>query len=242
MIRTLIAVAACALLAAGAFAAGQEDGGMGAATGSAGGGMSPLSEGTFWATLADYEADTGTPIASFNEAPMLAAMVADGSLPPVEERLPSEPFVMQPFESIGKYGGTMNLIKFYDYFWGAGSYMHLETMLGRQRPEVDKQVIPNIAKGWEYSPDGTTLTLYLREGHKWSDGSPFTSADFMFWYEDLTLNEEYTPLISRRWYVNDELMKMHAVDETTVQFEFAGPWRGMIYNLSSSLKLSANPH
>ena len=26
----------------------------------------------------------------------------------------------------------------------------------------------------------------------------------MFWYEDLTLNEEYTPLISRRWYVNDE--------------------------------------
>ena len=232
--RRLAAAAAGVVLAAGAFAAGQEEAGMGAAPAAAGGGggMSPLSEGTFWATLSDYEAATGNAISSFDEAPMLAAMVADGSLPPVEDRLPAEPFVIQPFENIGSYGGTLNLIKFYDYFWGAGSYMHLETMLGRQRPEVDKQVIPNIARGWEYSADGTTLTLFLREGHKWSDGSPFTSADFMFWYEDLTLNEEYTPLISRRWYVNDELMKMRAVDETTVQFDFAGPWRGLIYNLS----------
>ena len=62
---------------------------------------------------------------------MLAAMVADGSLPAVEDRLPAEPYVIQPFESIGSYGGTLNLIKFFDYFWGAGSYMHLETMLAQ---------------------------------------------------------------------------------------------------------------
>ena len=104
---------------------------------------------------------------------MLAAMVADGSLPSVEDRLPAEPYVIQPFESIGSYGGTLNLIKFFDNFWGAGSYMHLETMLGRRRPEVDKQVIPNIAKDWEYSPDGRTLTIFLREGHKWSGSVSF---------------------------------------------------------------------
>ena len=74
---------------------------------------------------------------------MLAAMVADGSvpsamltalrnlMPSVEDRLPAEPYVIQPFESIGSYGGTLNLIKFFDYFWGAGFYMHLETMLAQ---------------------------------------------------------------------------------------------------------------
>ena len=43
----------------------------------------------------------------YNEAPMLADMVAAGDLPPVEERLPDNPLVLEPFEEIGTYGGTL---------------------------------------------------------------------------------------------------------------------------------------
>src|SRR5690606_4994620 len=41
----------------------------------------------------------------YNEAPMLAAKVAAGELPPVEERLPVNPRVVEPIDSIGEYGG-----------------------------------------------------------------------------------------------------------------------------------------
>ena len=80
MKKTLCAAALGVLLAAGAFGAGQEGatGAAGGATGTGGSGMSPLTDGTWWATLSDFEADTGMQIASFTGAPMLAQAVADG--------------------------------------------------------------------------------------------------------------------------------------------------------------------
>ena len=42
----------------------------------------------------------------FAEAPMLAEMVKAGKLPPVEKRLPDEPMVVKPLQSVGRYGGT----------------------------------------------------------------------------------------------------------------------------------------
>ena len=44
--------------------------------------------------------------AAYSEAPMLAELVAAGTLPPVDERLPENPMVMAVAESIGNYGGT----------------------------------------------------------------------------------------------------------------------------------------
>ena len=41
----------------------------------------------------------------YNEAPDLAELVEAGKLPPVEERLPENPMVLEPIEKIGKYGG-----------------------------------------------------------------------------------------------------------------------------------------
>ena len=45
--------------------------------------------------------------ADYKEAPMLAARVAAGELPPVEERLPLEPKVRAVFDEIGTYGGQV---------------------------------------------------------------------------------------------------------------------------------------
>ncbi|HBD84391.1 MAG TPA: hypothetical protein DC056_10325, partial [Dehalococcoidia bacterium] len=44
--------------------------------------------------------------ATFQEAPALAELVALGQLPPVAERLPTNPLVIEPAEGIGQYGGT----------------------------------------------------------------------------------------------------------------------------------------
>src|SRR5688572_1490161 len=51
-------------------------------------------------------AETST---EFHEAPMLAERVAKGELPPIAERLPENPHVIEPFEKVGTYGGTLRM-------------------------------------------------------------------------------------------------------------------------------------
>ncbi|GAG07963.1 unnamed protein product, partial [marine sediment metagenome] len=58
-------------------------------------------------TLTEYEQLTGKTIEKFNEAPVLKTKVAEGILPPVEERLPGDPPVLEPLEEIGQYGGRL---------------------------------------------------------------------------------------------------------------------------------------
>jgi hypothetical protein len=50
-------------------------------------------------------------IKTFQESPFLAERVANGSLPPVEDRLPDDPVVIEPFTRIGTYGGTLKVFK-----------------------------------------------------------------------------------------------------------------------------------
>ena len=41
------------------------------------------------------------------EAPALAALVKEGKLPPVADRVGAEPEVVKPLESVGRYGGQL---------------------------------------------------------------------------------------------------------------------------------------
>ena len=45
----------------------------------------------------------------FRQSPLLDAEVAAGDLPPVEERLPEDPVVAEPYAAIGRYGGTASI-------------------------------------------------------------------------------------------------------------------------------------
>lgn len=158
---------------------------------------------------------------SFNEAPMLAEMVAAGELPPVEERLPvqSDLLVIQPVHEIGKYGGTWRR-----GFTGPADGQNGHRVAGGDRLlfwDADEfpKLVPNVAKGWEISEDGTEITLFLRQGLKWSDGQPLTTADYMFWFEHMYQNEELVPVRSPFFNI-DEGATMEAVDDYTLKFTF----------------------
>jgi peptide/nickel transport system substrate-binding protein len=158
----------------------------------------------------------------FSEAPMLAELVKAGKLPPVERRVPQEPLVIKPVQSIGKYGGT----------WRRGFTGPGDGENGNRIVSADKLLfweftgtkpMPSVARQWLLADDGTSVTLYLRKGHKWSDGQPFTADDFVFWYEDIYLNKEIRPTPHPDFMINGKSGVVKKIDATTVQFEFPEP-------------------
>ena len=53
-------------------------------------------------------------------------------------------------------------------------------------------IVPDILESLEVK-DGRMFTLHLRRGHRWSDGQPFTSEDFRYYWEDVANNKELSP-------------------------------------------------
>jgi peptide/nickel transport system substrate-binding protein len=160
---------------------------------------------------------------SFKEAPALADLVKQGKLPPVEKRLPAEPLVIKPLNEIGKYGGN----------WKRGFTGVADNENGNRIVSVDKLIftdylgykpMPSAAKSWTVSADGKSFTVFLRSGLKWSDGQPFTADDIMFWYQDLYLNKELTPIPNPELSINGKQGTVEKVDDYTVVFKFPDPY------------------
>jgi peptide/nickel transport system substrate-binding protein len=159
---------------------------------------------------------------SFKEAPALAELVKQGKLPPVAQRLPAEPMVLKPLNSIGRYGGT----------WRRGFIGPSDSENGNRINASDKllfwditgsKIVPSVAKGSEMSRDGKTTTLFLRKGMKWADGVPFTADDFVFWYEDIYSNKDIVPTPIVDMSPGGKPGRLVKIDETTVQFQFDVP-------------------
>ena len=155
----------------------------------------------------------------FQEAPTLAALVEQEKLPPVTERLPAEPLVIKPLHAIGTYGGT----------WHRGFTGPADKWSGYRCCAFDtltyvdfrgEKLVPNVVKDWQVSDQGRTFTLFLRQGMKWSDGTPFTADDFVFWYEDMFLNEELNPTRHQIMSINGKPGILEKVDPYTIQFKF----------------------
>jgi len=158
----------------------------------------------------------------YKEAPMLAAKVAAGELPPVEERLPENPRVVEPLESIGEYGGIWNRA------WRGVNDFHCfgrvnyDPVLRWPRNPSDP-VQPGLAERWEWNEDGTELTLFFRKGLKWSDGEPWTVDDVLFWWEAIETDTNITAAIHSEWVVGGEPMQLEKIDDYTIKLKFAAP-------------------
>lgn len=157
---------------------------------------------------------------SFKEAPQLTELVQGRKLPPVAERIGSDPLVVKPVHEIGRYGGTWRR-----GFTGPGDVWNgWRTASGPDNllfwDYTGQNVVPNIAKSWEFSPDGKTMTLNLREGMRWSDGEPFTSEDIMFWFKHMYGNTSIVKGKSPYLATNGVQGRIEAPDAKTVNFIF----------------------
>ena len=53
-------------------------------------------------------------------------------------------------------------------------------------------LVPDILQSLD-NQDDKVFTLHLREGHKWSDGEPFTAEDFRYYWDDVANNAKLSP-------------------------------------------------
>jgi len=162
------------------------------------------------------------PTTRFKEAPMLAELVAKGEIPPVEERLPLNPCVIPVYESVGNYGGTIRR-GFKGVSDGPGP--NKLTNQGFVWFTLELEIVPHIAESWEINEDASVWTWHLREGMKWSDGVPFTSADVVWYHQNVLLNETLTASPPTSWSTGSPrvLMEVDAPDDYTVILTFAHP-------------------
>ena len=184
--------------------------------------MTLRNRGKLPALLAVFALAAAGAWAQYSEAPMLQEMVAAGDLPPVGERLPEDPLMVEPVDSVGQYGGTWRrAFKGIKDFHAFGR-LNYEPMLRWPRDPKDP-VQPGLAREWSWSEDGTELTLHLRRGLKWSDGAPFTVDDIIFWWEAIETDTNVTAAPHAEWVINGEPMELTKIDDVTIKLTFAGP-------------------
>lgn len=161
--------------------------------------------------------------AQLKEAPMLAELVRAGKLPPVAERLPQDVMVIEPLRSVGKYGGTWRRA-----FIGPSDSENGNRIMSADKPlffdVTGTKVMPCLCKDYEVSEDGKRTTLHLRRGLRWSDGSPHTADDWLFWFNDLYANKDIVPAPAPELSAGGKPGKMIKVDDYTVAFEFESPY------------------
>jgi peptide/nickel transport system substrate-binding protein len=80
--------------------------------------------------------------------------------------------------------------------------------------------IPWLASEYQYNDDFTELTIKIREGVEWSDGTPFTAKDVAF---TLNMLRDNAPALTRSQAVNSSVQEATAVDDLTVQVVFVAP-------------------
>ena len=89
--------------------------------------------------------------------------------------------------------------------------------------DLEFNLVPDILKAIEVE-EGRVFTMHLREGHRWSDGAPFTTEDFRYWWEDVATNEQLSPMGPPiELQVDGELPQVEILDERTVRYAWSKP-------------------
>jgi peptide/nickel transport system substrate-binding protein len=156
------------------------------------------------------------------ETPYLADKVASGELPAIFDRLPRQPqiVVLDGEKLPGQHGGQLRLL------------------MGKQK-DIRQMTIYGYARLVGYSPDlelvadilesvdveaGRIFTFHIRRGHKWSDGHPFTSEDFRYYWEDIANNKELSKGgLNKALIIEGEPPVVDFIDELTVRYSWSNP-------------------
>ena len=185
--------------------------------------MKPLSKAIF--LLALCLCGTGSVLAAtgYLETPYFAERVSKGELPPVTERLPTHPRVIDltaPGLAPGEPGGTMRLLM------GDQRDIRMMTIYGYARLavfNVQSELEPDLLESYDVA-EGRAFTLHLRAGHKWSDGHAFTTEDFRYFWEDVANNAMLSPGgPPSQMFASGKLPKVEIIDVLTIRYTWEDP-------------------
>ena len=176
----------------------------------------------------------------YKEEAWVTELVNQGKLPPVKDRLPKEPRVILTSgmaDGVGNYGDVgrffsacptagWNIMAGTTAGWfGIEHYsFHYQALVDTGplwRADQDVDPFPLVAKSWEWSDDGTQLTMHLIEGAKWSDGEPFTADDVIFTWEDFISDPNVnSPRKADSFAFGGTPAKLEKVDDYTIKWTF----------------------
>jgi peptide/nickel transport system substrate-binding protein len=162
---------------------------------------------------------SGASVGQNAEPPMLRLDVSQGKLPPLDKRLPQRPLVVNT-ESPGKHGGTLNSLV------GRSRDTRLLVVYGYARLvgyDRNLELVPDLLESFEVL-EGRIFTLKLRKGHRWSDGHPFTTEDFRYYWEDVANIKELSPAgPPRDLLVDGQPPLFEVLSDTVVRYTWQKP-------------------
>ena len=177
-----------------------------------------------------YDGPTPT---TWQENPRFAQMRADGVpftagnhsgvLPELEARVPivADRLIHQPSDEIGEYGGTWRL---------ANSGWHIDLAsfnpAGVVRTGADGvSYTPFVMKETEFSDDGRVLTFTLRQGLKFSDGTPLDIESVKLAHEGINFNPEMWAGVQMRCQnpISGTWCDFEAIDDLHWSLTYDGP-------------------
>jgi peptide/nickel transport system substrate-binding protein len=167
------------------------------------------------------------------EPDSLKEAVAAGKLPPMAERLPKVPRVIALNGSDlapGRYGGDVRML-----IGGQRDirYMPIISYSRLIGYDLHFNFQPDILERFEVVEE-RIFTFHLREGHRWSDGSPFTTEDFRYTWEDMFHDKDlYVGGIPTVFRVNDKQPVFEVLDALTVRYTWDDPNPDFLAELAS---------
>lgn len=178
----------------------------------------------------------------FLEPPVFAERVESGELPPIDERIPPEPFVVGSGTYLeaeyldwedGRYGGTINVSAM-----NPSGFVNITGSTALRSPgQTTEASEPNVFDAFEHNEDYTVFTMSIREGLHWSDGEPVTTEDVRFTMEDLYGNEEANRPAPSWLYTQGNpakgLGQLEIEDDQTFTLTFAEPYGQFVADLNS---------
>ncbi|KIC41162.1 peptide ABC transporter substrate-binding protein [Ruegeria sp. ANG-R] len=171
---------------------------------------------------------------NLQESTFWKSEVESGNLPPVAERIPQDPLIVDlaaKGREFGTPGGTLRTMV------TRSKDIRQMVVYGYARLvgfDHEYNIVPDLLDSYE-NENNRKFTLNLRPGHKWSDGTPFTSEDFRYWWEDVANNELLSPSGPPDFLlVEGKPPTVTFPDEKTVVFEWDDPNPDFLQSLAQA--------
>lgn len=100
---------------------------------------------------------------------------------------------------------------------------------------ITGQPTPKLAKSFSISSDGTTYTIKLRHGIKWSDGKPITADDVVFTWNDIIFAGLGDTSTRDSIVIDNKLPTVRKIDNYTVEFITPKPFAPFVRMLSTPI-------